>query len=231
MIRLMTLPGIAFPFLVLLTLASTTGQAAALEGDAFRIFGTLDMGYGGKMTSQDADGDLTFSPTLGGTAGFDIGIGDFFALGVMGSMLSLKLEDDIIKDIERKAMEEAERIAMESMASGVAPDANQDALAMEIAKDAVKEGRSTLLDFAIYPRLRIPIPVMEIYVMVPIGYATFTSPLGESVSGMSIGVFGGLGMELIPFLRFLLEGGYAMYYLDGVEIKEPRFNGGIAIAF
>ena len=152
MIRPTTSHRIAFPLLVLMTLATTNGQAAALDGDAVRIFGTLDTGFGGAMTTPDTSGDLTFSPTLGGTAGLDIGIGDYFALGAMASVLSLKLEDDIIADIQHKI----EMDIMDNAAMGMAPVGDPNVAVEAAAMDAVKEGRSTLLDFALYPRLRIP---------------------------------------------------------------------------
>jgi hypothetical protein len=99
------------------------------------------------------------------------------------------------------------------------------------AQAALSNGRSTILDFAVYPRLRLPLPIMEPYIMVPLGYATFSPPEGDSKSGMSLGVFGGLGFRLLPFLSLIVEGGVAMYFLDGATIRETRINAGAAIGF
>lgn len=212
------------PILALVAVMSTPNQAAALlDGDTVRIFGTFDLGVGGTMTQDGTDLDLDLSPTFGGSLGFDVGLGDFFALGLMGSSLSLKLADDVAADLAANVQDD---VMMDVMGGGMIDvDAQGSAMA------AVADGRSTILDFAIYPRLRIPLPVMEPYLMVPVGYATFTPPEGDSSSGMSLGIFAGVGFGLLPLLSIIVEGGVAMYFLDDVDIQENRINAGLALGF
>ncbi len=91
--------------------------------------------------------------------------------------------------------------------------------------------RSTILDLAVYPRLRIPLPLVEPYLMVPVGYATFNPSGGESETGTSLGLTAGSGLGLMPLISVTGEVGYQMYFLENVDINELRFRLGLAIGF
>jgi len=218
-------PAIAVSMLCMLGVLSSPGRAAAaFDGDTIRLWGTFDLGVGGVLTDDATSFELDLAPSFGGSLGLDIGVGDFFALGAMGTMVTIKSSEDVLSDTTQNAMD----MAMDSfmMSGAVEVDAQGSAQA------GLTESRSTIMDFAVYPRLRLPLPIIEPYIMVPLGYAALTPPEGgESQSGMSFGVLGGLAMGLLPILSIVVEGGVAMYFLDGTTMRETRINAGIAIGF
>lgn len=207
----------ALPLIVLLLASLPTGKAhAVFDGDLIRIFAVGDIGFGGTMEDDTFGASLDLAPTYGFAAGADVGLHDFVAVGLLVGYDWVKPADDAIADLTADAMAMA-------MAGGFDAGA--------AAEDALLGDRSSLLDIAIYPRVRLPLPIIEPYVMVPVGLATLTPPEGEASSGMSLGVTGGLGLTMFPFVKLIAEVGYQMYFLDGVDIAETRVNAGLAVGF
>ncbi len=116
-------------------------------------------------------------------------------------------------------------LALGAMVSWSSLQLDEDAL-LGIGTD-----RSTILDLAVYPRLRLPLPLVEPYVMVPVGYATFNPSGAESETGTSVGLTAGSGLGLMPLVSVTGEVGYQMYFLENVDIDEIRFRLGLAIGF
>lgn len=212
--------------LLVLVLASlpTARASAAFDGDLVRIFAAGDLGFGGTLTDDDLGKSGALTPSYGWLGGFDIGVHDFVAVGLMVNWDSIKLSDDALTDFSNAATSAGAAMVMNGMG-------DVGAVAGQAAIDSVFGDRATLFDVALYPRLRLPLPILEPYVMVPVGYTTYTPPAGDSSSGMSLGLTGGLGLTIFPFVKMLAEIGYQMYFLDGTSIAEPRANLGLAIGF
>lgn len=170
----------------------SAGQAHALfDGDLLRIYALGDLGVGGSIYNKDKDTDLR--PTYGFSAGADLGVHDFVAVGAMVGWSSLQLDHDAFAGIGK--------------------------------------GRSTILDLAVFPRLRIPLPLVEPYVMTPVGYANFNPSGTKSESGTSLGLTAGAGLSLLPLVKITGEVGYQMYFFQNVDIQELRFRLGLAVGF
>ena len=168
--------------------------------------------------SDPSLGDLSLSPSFGGAAGFDIGVHDLLAIGFMGRLLSTKPEQDIIDQLMSGAIDMAQQTG------GVQGGA--------LAQSAVLDGRATILDLDLYPRLRLPLPIIELYGMVPIGYSNLTPPNGgASESGWNIGVAGGIGLTLVAVVQLIMQVGYTAHFLANQDVSELNINLGIALGF
>ena len=203
--------------LACLSLVAITPRAHALEGDTVRLFFMGELGLAGSMSNPYLSSNLAMGPSYGAAAGFDIGVHDLIALGVMGRMLSIKLQQDIINDIMNGAVNMATQ--------------NGSVDSTSVATSAVLDGRSTILDLDFYPRLRLPLPIIELYGMVPIGYSNLSLPGGGSEDGWNVGVAGGVGLTLIAVLKLIAQVGYTARFLKNDDTSELNLNLGVALGF
>ena len=193
---------------------SPARASALLDGDTLRIFAVGELGVAGSWEQYNTSSDLSLS--FGAAAGLDYGLHDLLAIGVMGRLTSLKLADDV----------DAALVVATAMAG-----MGQVGASTMAAEDALLGNRSTLIDVSIYPRLRLPLPILEIYALTPIGYSNLSPSWGETESGWNFGLIGGVGLSLLPILKIVAQGGYTWHFMETSDISELGFSLGLSLGF
>ena len=149
-----------------------------------------ELGVGGTMSDDLFNEDLELSPSYGAAFGIDVGLHASFALGVMGRFVSFKPTAEIIMDLEASA------VGMATTTGSV--DVNASAMG------AVLDGRSTTMDIDLYPRLRLPLPGVELYGMLPVGFSRLSlRDDAPTETGWNLGIHGGVGFTMVAVLQII----------------------------
>lgn len=209
------------PLMIVSTVACCllmTTDARALEGNTVRLFGMAELGVGGTMSDDAFGEDLELSPSYGGAIGIDVGLHAVFALGVMGRFVSFKPTAEIIKDLEAAA------VVMATETGTVDVSAS--------AEGAVLDGRSTIMDIDLYPRLRLPMPGVELYCMLPVGFSKLSlRDDAPTETGWNLGVHGGIAFTMVAVLQIIGQVGYSWHFFETRSMNEMNFNLGLALGF
>jgi hypothetical protein len=178
----------------------SSAAGAQFKGDTLRIFALGELGLGGTLSGE---GDLE---------GFEVDMDPSFGF-VAGADYGLHTF-----------------FAIGAMGRWLSykPKTDFQIPGVPVSVD-VQVDRSSLIDLSLYPRIRLPLPIVEVYAMLPVGLS-FSSPAeGDGETGYNVGLYGGAQLGLLPLLSLVAQLGWSRHSFPSASFNELTINAGLAL--